>query len=67
MTSPFIQRQPEAAPAPDVVAPGSLAAGEVAEGEESAGEIDIDELARRVFSDIKQRLVVEWERVRGRF
>jgi hypothetical protein len=24
-------------------------------------------LARRVFSDIKHRLAVEWERVRGRF
>jgi hypothetical protein len=67
MTSPFIQRQPEAAPAPDVAEPGRLDAGEVAEGEESAGEIDVDELARRVYSNIKQRLVVEWERVRGRF
>ena len=30
-------------------------------------EIDVDQLARDVFPEIKRRLKVEWERGRGRF
>jgi hypothetical protein len=28
--------------------------------------LDTEELARRVYSDIRRRLTVEWERLRGR-
>jgi len=33
---------------------------------EEADQIDLDELARRVYGDIKRRLIREWERTRGR-
>jgi hypothetical protein len=33
---------------------------------EDAGELDTDELARRVYSEIRRRLSIEWERVRKR-
>jgi hypothetical protein len=29
--------------------------------------VDVDELARRVYAEIKRRLSVEWERTRQRF
>lgn len=35
-------------------------------GEAPAPEIDVDELARRVYSDLRRRLAIEWERERGR-
>jgi hypothetical protein len=34
--------------------------------EEQAGAPDMDELARRVYAEIKRRLSVEWERLRWR-
>lgn len=34
--------------------------------ETETAEVDLDELARRVYSDLKRRLVREWERARGR-
>lgn len=38
------------------------------EGEEAEeGNVNMDELARQVYREIKQRLAVEWERGRGRF
>lgn len=61
--SPFaIQRQTEDT-APPAGEPASPAAGS-AEG--PAGEVDVDELARRVYSEVKRRLALEWERARGR-
>jgi hypothetical protein len=30
-------------------------------------EVNMDELARQVYSDIKERMTIEWERTRGRF
>jgi hypothetical protein len=36
-------------------------------GEDSGGEIDVDELSRKVYQEIKRRLVGEWERMRRRF
>ncbi len=59
---PDIQREETAstpAPAP------TPANGE--NGETKTAEVDIDDVARRVYKDLKRRLVVEWERVRGRF
>jgi hypothetical protein len=49
-------------------AEGGASAGPEAAVEEEveAAEVDVDELARRVYSDVKRRLAVEWERVRGR-
>jgi hypothetical protein len=62
---PVIQRVEEQPPA---AAPQTGAAEEgVGEGEEKGEtEIDIDSLAQQVFSQIKRRLSVEWERGRGR-
>jgi hypothetical protein len=36
------------------------------ESNQPSPEIDLDELARRVFLDLKRKLAVEWERSRGR-
>ncbi|MFQ5401123.1 MAG: hypothetical protein ACE5E7_16185 [Anaerolineae bacterium] len=70
---PPVQRT--AAPAEEAVAetPASTAESppaspqEAAAEEGEAAEIDVDELARRVFGQLKRRLSVEWERARGRF
>lgn len=66
-----VQRRPAeagaAAPVEDVVddaAPEEAPPAAVAAGE---SEIDVDELARQVYAQLKRRLVVEWERLRGRF
>lgn len=63
---PSVQRQ--AAPvtkAETEPAPGRTEA-EAGDKESEPSQVDVDELARRVYSDIKRRLSVEWERVRGR-
>ncbi len=36
-------------------------------GEEKKSEVDVDELARKVYPEIRRRLEIEWERGRGRF
>jgi hypothetical protein len=49
---------------------GSVDVGESGEAEETSAdeqELDISELARQVFPEIKRRLNVDWERGRGRF
>jgi hypothetical protein len=63
---PSVQRQ--AAPAAEAEtdpAPDRTEA-ETDDKESEPSQVDVDELARRVYSDIKRRLGVEWERVRGR-
>lgn len=65
--------EPTALPMPQAAQAAVRRANEVAEdpelesriGEE-ADQIDLDELARRVYGDIKRRLIREWERTRGR-
>ncbi len=55
----FIQKQPE----------GLGAAGDqpvAAAAAEPQAEIDMDELARRVYGEVKRRLALEWERMRRR-
>ncbi len=54
-----VQRQAEDAAPATADDPASPAAGE-------ASEVDVDELARRVYSEVKRRLALEWERARGR-
>jgi hypothetical protein len=63
----LIQRTAEALTAP-LSTPETKDTNEDTE-EKKPGEadVDIDELARRVYSDLRRRLVVEWERRRGRF
>ncbi|PID86685.1 MAG: hypothetical protein CSB13_03065 [Chloroflexi bacterium] len=48
----------EAPPAPN---------SEQTEAEPDAAEINMDELARQVYGEIKDRMSIEWERSRGRF
>lgn len=50
------------------VAPPAPAAVEAAPDEPApaAPEVDLDDLARRVYADVKRRLHLEWERARGR-
>ena len=63
--SDIIQRQP----LPDEVtetAGEAQADGEETEETQAANDIDTDELARRVYSSIKRKLSVEWERMRRR-
>lgn len=59
-----IQRQPENMAEVETADPP---APEENLDDEVEGEgVDVDELARRVYSDLKRRLSVEWERTRGR-
>lgn len=67
-----IQRRPDEAGVDTGSAAGAEAGGAETEtaappGERGAAEEpDVDELARRVYAEIKRRLSVEWERVRRR-
>jgi hypothetical protein len=67
-----IQRRPDEAGVDTGSAAGAEAGGAETEtaappGErDAAEEPDVDELARRVYAEIKRRLSVEWERVRRR-
>jgi len=45
----------------------AAAAGEGAEGEAADGGLNMDELSRRVYQEVKRRLENEWERMRRRF
>jgi hypothetical protein len=62
----------EAATSPDeaVETPTASMALQQESGDETAGEaeatvVDIETLAQRVYADLKRRLAVEWERLRG--
>lgn len=62
-----------ALPMPQPAQAAARRANEITEGSElesriseEASQIDLDELARRVYIDIKRRLIREWERTRGR-
>ena len=48
-------------------APGGEPGAASQEKAEGAGEVNVEELARQVYSEVKRRLSVEWERGRGRF
>lgn len=61
----MIQRAETSAAASSSTTVSSTEGGEGSEGGES--EVNVDELARQVYREIKQRLAVEWERGRGRF
>jgi hypothetical protein len=70
--TPSIQRaeaETAVAPEPPLIAPEPPATNNQplnTEQSETAAEPDIDALARQVYSDLKRRLSVEWERNRGR-
>ena len=34
---------------------------------QKGSEVDIDDLARKVYAEVKRKLTVEWERLRSRF
>ncbi len=61
-TSTILQREPEPSQAP----PASSASDTAAPGQETGGEIDIDQLAKRVYAEVRRRLSVEWDRMRRR-
>lgn len=67
----LIQREPEEEQA-ETAATGSVTTESVATEAETAPEtpaprIDVDDLARRVYAEIKRRLSTEWERARRMF
>ena len=62
LESALIQRQP-ATRAAETPAPGKQEESSEA-GDE--GEIDLDQLARQVYDQLRRRLDVEWERLRRR-
>jgi hypothetical protein len=63
---PAVQRQaaepssPAQTPSPSTASP----AAPQAEGEGKGEKLDVDELSRRVYREVKRRLAVEWERIR---
>jgi hypothetical protein len=59
----FVQRQAEPGAAGDQPVADAAAASQVGQPQV---EIDLDELARRVYGEVKQRLALEWERMRRR-
>jgi hypothetical protein len=62
----YIQKQP-AEPAAAVSAGAADAAGGAeSQTSQPQAEIDMDELARRVYGEVKNRLALEWERMRRR-
>ena len=61
----FVQRQAEPGAAVSSGASGAAGAAESQAGQPQA-EIDMDELARRVYGEVKKRLALEWERMRRR-
>jgi hypothetical protein len=64
----FVQRQPAEQSAADSASAGTAgsAGGPEARGGQPQAEIDMDELARRVYGEVKKRLALEWERMRRR-
>jgi hypothetical protein len=66
-TPAIIQRQADPSEGVDTTPPPEVKAAEpgAAGPEAPAQKIDTDELARRVYSTIKRRLSVEWERIRS--
>jgi hypothetical protein len=60
----FVQRQP-AEPGAAGDQPVAAAAAE-SQASQPQAEIDMDELARRVYGEVKKRLALEWERMRRR-
>jgi hypothetical protein len=65
----LVQRQPAEPPAAEQETATSTSAGAPAmEGTaKPPAEIDMDELAMRVYGEVKKRLALEWERLRRRF
>jgi len=61
-TTTILQREPE----PSQATPASSASDTAAPEQETEGEIDIDQLAKRVYAEVRRRLSVEWERMRRR-
>ncbi len=60
----IVQREPEPTSEPE---PPEAMPDEEGSGGKEESEIDTDKLARQVYKEIKQRLAVEWERMRGRY
>ncbi len=60
----FVQRQVE--PGAAVSQGASGAADSASQAGQPQAEIDMDELARRVYGEVKKRLALEWERMRRR-
>jgi hypothetical protein len=60
-----VLQRAETAPAPEIPTAAPTEAGD--EGKKPEAEVDIDKLAREVYSELKHRLSIEWERLRGRY
>jgi hypothetical protein len=61
VAAPALQR----APAAELAAPVGPAETADAKREVDGPEVDVDELARQVYAQLRRRLLVEWERLRG--
>jgi hypothetical protein len=59
------EQTPAAELSPTTAAPPSPESEQDEAGQNE--EIDINELARQVYGEIKDRMTIEWERTRGRF
>jgi hypothetical protein len=59
-----IQRQAQPSETTAVVEPSESAATESEGAASTEDQVDTDELARQVYTKIKRRLAVEWERLR---
>lgn len=61
LTAPHVQREaaPEDMPPTEAILP---AAEQEEQDEKEMAEPNVDELAQRVYSEIKRRLAIEWER-----
>jgi hypothetical protein len=66
-TPETVQRQADET-LPPTATPAGPAAAESTElpADPAATAINTDELARRVYAELKRRLAIEWERLRGR-
>jgi hypothetical protein len=64
--APVIQRQEESRTAPAEPGLPESEAGAAASATSSSEEVDVDELARRVYREVKRRMSLEWERMRKR-
>jgi hypothetical protein len=69
MPPTFIQRAESEEAAADLAPSLEAPAAPSKEGNETGQEeeVNMDELARQVYSDIKERMTIEWERTRGCF
>jgi len=60
-----VQTRAQQAPPSEAAASETDAAATAETEAPGEPDVDVDKLAHRVYADIKRRLAVEWERIRG--